>query len=77
MIEFHLVGNVGNQRWVALGQRLVDDGGRLMVCIFFAVLCTLPNLHTEFKGLFQCIYAEPMVVWRLFWKTIASRHSKH
>ena len=51
-IEFHLVGNVGNQVWVALGQKMLDDDeGTLMVCILFAVLCTWANLHTEFKEL--------------------------
>ena len=40
-IEFHLVGNVGKQVWVALGQKMLDDDeGTLMVCILFAVLCT-------------------------------------
>lgn len=38
-IEFHLVGNDRNQRWVALGQKMQGDGGTLMVCIFFAILC--------------------------------------
>ena len=51
-IEFHLVGNVGNQVWVALGQKMLDDDeGTLMVCILFTVLCTGANLHTEFKEL--------------------------
>lgn len=40
MIEFHLVGNVGNQRWVALGHKIEGDGDTLMVCIFFTILCT-------------------------------------
>ena len=51
MIEFHLVGNVGNQRWVALGQKIEGEGDTLMVCIFFTILCMWPNLHTDCKGL--------------------------
>lgn len=51
MIEFHLVGNVGNQLWVALGQKIENDGDTLMVCIFCAILCTWPNLDTDCKGL--------------------------
>ena len=59
MIEFHLVGT---RNWVALGQKIQGDGGTLMVCIFFAILFTQPNLYTEFNGVSYCRYAEPRVV---------------